>query len=143
MGLITRHGVKEWYPLLAKPPGTPPDILFPIVWTILYIFMAIALALLWSSNTQNKKAAYLFFGLQLFLNFIWSWLFFYMQTPALALIDIILLWLLIAFTIKLIWRHTELGSYLLIPYFIWVTYAVYLNLFIWAYLQFDSPSAER
>lgn len=132
-GLITRHGVKEWYPHLIKPPGTPLDIVFPIIWTILYIFMAIALTLLWTSNTMGKRKAFLFFYIQLSLNFIWSWLFFYLQSPGVALIDIVLLWLSISLTINYFWNHTRLGSYLLLPYLAWVTYAFYLNLFIWIY----------
>ncbi len=133
-GLITQHGVKNWYPHLIKPYGTPPDITFPIVWTILYIFMGISLALLWASSSRTgKKKAFLFFGIQLFLNFNWSWLFFYLQNPGLALIDIVSLWLSIALTISYFWDRTKLGSFLLIPYLVWVTYAFYLNLFIWIY----------
>lgn len=132
-GLVTQHGVKEWYPHLIKPYGTPPDIVFPIVWSILYTFMAIALALLWTSHTSGKKLAFLFFIIQLFLNFIWSWLFFYLQKPGLALLDIVLLWFTILMTIRFFWAHTRYGSYLLMPYLFWVTYAFYLNLFIWIY----------
>lgn len=132
-GLVTQHGVKTWYPHLIKPYGTPPDITFPIVWTILYVFMAIALTLLWTSNTKGKKAAFLLFIIQLFLNFIWSWLFFHLQEPGLALLDIVLLWFTILLTIKYFWTHTRYGSYLLMPYLAWVTYAFYLNVFIWIY----------
>jgi len=132
-GLITRHGVKAWYPHLIKAHGTPPDIIFPVVWSILYVLMAVALALLWTSKTSGKKIAFLFFFIQLFLNFIWSWLFFYKQMPGWALVDIVLLWLFIALTIRYFWQHTRYGSYLLLPYLAWVTYAFYLNLFIWIY----------
>jgi tryptophan-rich sensory protein len=130
-GLLTQNGVKNWYPHLIKPQGTPPDIVFPIVWTVLYILMAISLTLLWTSRTAQKKGAFWLFGIQLFLNFIWSWLFFYLQRPGFALIDIILLWIAILLTIICFWRHTRYGSYLLLPYLAWVTYAFYLNLFIW------------
>lgn len=132
-GLVTEHGVKNWYPHLLKPYGTPPDIVFPIVWTILYTLMAIALTLLLISPTAKKKIAYTLFGVQLFLNFIWSWLFFYLQRPDLALIDIVFLWFFICLTICFFWRHTRLGSLLLLPYLFWVTYAVYLNVYIWIY----------
>ncbi|MBA2368294.1 MAG: tryptophan-rich sensory protein [Candidatus Protochlamydia sp.] len=131
-GLITQYGVKKWYPHLIKPYGTPPDITFPIVWTILYISMAISLALLWDSNrnAKSKGKAFLFFGVQLGLNFIWSWLFFYLQRPGLALLDIICLWTTLLLTIIYLWEQTRLGSLLLFPYLLWVTYAAYLNLFI-------------
>jgi benzodiazapine receptor len=132
-GLVTQHGVKEWYPHLIKPYGTPVDVVFPIVWSILYIAMAIALALLWTSHTTGKKVAFLFFTTQLILNFIWSWLFFYLQEPGLALVDVVLLWFSILLTISFFWPHTRYGSYLLLPYLVWVTYAFYLNLFIWIY----------
>ncbi len=132
-GLLTREGVKEWYPHLIKPYGTPPDIVFPIMWTILYILMAISLTLLWISNTIEKKVAFLLFGIQLLLNFMWSWLFFYLQSPTIALVDIILLWFFVFLTICAFWRHTRYGSCLLLPYLIWITYAFYLNLCIWIY----------
>jgi len=132
-GLLTQHGVKEWYPHLIKPYGTPADIVFPIVWSILYLFMAIALTLLWVSETTGKRAAFLFFTVQLFFNFIWSSVFFYLQEPGFALIDIVLLWISILLTIRFFWPHTQIGTYLLIPYLIWVSYAFYLNLFIWIY----------
>lgn len=132
-GFQTQTGVRDWYPHLTKPLGTPPDFVFPIVWTILYILMAISLTLLWTSRTVQKQTAFLFFGIQLFLNFIWSWIFFYLQRPGAALIDIVLLWIAISLTIYHFWRHTRYGSYLLLPYLAWVTYALYLNLFIWIY----------
>lgn len=132
-GLLTRYGVKNWYPHLIKPSGTPPDIVFPIAWTILYTLMAISLTLLWISNTTQKNRAFLLFYIQLFLNFSWSWLFFYLQLPGIALIDIIFLWISIFLTIYYFRRHTRIGSYLLIPYLAWVTYACYLNLYIWIY----------
>lgn len=130
-GWVTEQGIQEWYPSLIKPSGTPPNIVFPIVWTILYIFMAIALTLLWVSKTTKKKTAVLLFGIQLLLNFSWSWLFFYLEQVGLALVDITLLWICIFLTVSCFWKHTRYGSYLLLPYLAWVSYALYLNLFIW------------
>lgn len=132
-GWVTEQGIKEWYPSLIKASGTPPNIVFPIVWTILYIFMAIALTLLWVSKTTKKKTAVLLFGIQLLLNFSWSWLFFYLEQVGLALVDITLLWICIFLTVICFWKHTRYGSYLLLPYLAWVSYALYLNLFIWMY----------
>lgn len=132
-GLLTEYGVKEWYPHLIKPHGTPPDIVFPVVWTILYITMGVSLALLWSSPHLDKKKSFFLFFLQLFLNFIWSGIFFSLQSPGLALIDLVLLWFTLILTIGAFWHHTRLGSILLVPYFCWVSYAFYLNLFIWLY----------
>jgi tryptophan-rich sensory protein len=132
-GLLTQYGIQEWYPNLIKPYATPPNIAFPIVWTLLYVFMATALFLFWISKTTNKKKAFVVFMIQLLLNFSWSWLFFYLQQPGLALFDSILLWFFIFLTIRCFWRHTRYGSYLLIPYLVWVTYALYLNAFIWIF----------
>ncbi len=132
-GWVTEQGIQEWYPSLLKPRGTPPNQVFPIVWTILYIFMAIALTLLWVSKTTKKHAAVLLFSIQLLLNFSWSWLFFYLEQVGLALVDILFLWICILLTIICFWRHTRYGSYLLLPYLVWVSYAFYLNLFIWMY----------
>lgn len=133
MGFLTQTGVKTWYPDLIKPFATPPSILFPLIWTILYILMATSLALLFSSNTKNKSEAYVYFFIQLFLNFLWPVLFFYWQSPALALVDIALLWLFLYASITSFWKHMPLASILLWPYLVWVSYAAYLNLFILVY----------
>ena len=130
-GLLTGHGIKHWYPHLIKPAATPPDYLFPIVWIVLYTMMAAALTLLWVSKSAKKQRSFVYFGIQLFLNFIWSFLFFYLENPAIALVDIVLLWIFIVLTICSFWRHTHWGSYLLLPYLVWVSYAVFLNYSIW------------
>ena len=130
-GIATENGVRKWYPALVKPSGTPPNWVFPLVWTFLYTMIAIAWWLVWIAPSKNKTYTYWIFGIQLFLNFLWSWLFFYLESPKTALIDITLLWITIALTIHAFWRHSKLASYLLVPYFIWVGYAARLNFFIW------------
>lgn len=130
-GFLTETSVQAWYPSLIKPAWTPPNVVFPIAWTILYICMAVAATLVWASKTGQKAPAFIAFGVQLFLNFIWSFLFFYLENPLLALVDIILLWLAVLITIGIFWRHSRAAAYLLIPYLIWVSYAFCLNLFIW------------
>lgn len=130
-GWLTQAGKQNWYAELIKAPGTPPSFVFPIVWTILYILMGIALGLVWISENGNKQRALLYFFLQLVLNFAWSWIFFYFHQIGLALIDIALLWLFIVMTIRAFWSHTRWGSWLLVPYFLWVSYAFYLNLSIY------------
>jgi len=130
-GIVTRQGIADWYSHLNQPPGTPPNIVFPIVWTILYTLMGIALALLWSSNSSNKQLSFGLFALQLILNFNWSWIFFGLKNSGLALIDLMLLWVAVCGTIFALKKHTALGAWLLLPYLIWTTYALYLNLFVW------------
>lgn len=132
-GIVTENGLKNWYPSLIKAPGTPPSITFPIVWSILYIMMALSLTLFWNKSTSFKKKGILFFAIQLLLNFNWSWLFFYLQKPILGLIDIIFLWVFIFLTIREFSKKIPLSGYLLLPYLLWVSYAFYLNLFIFLY----------
>lgn len=129
-GLVTRQGIQDWYHHLVLPIGNPPDIVFPIVWTVLYILMAISLTLVWSSDNPNKTTPFIFFFAQLILNFSWSWLFFGMRNPGVALIDAALLWLCILGTIISFRRHSRLAAYLLLFYLGWVSYALYLNLSI-------------
>lgn len=132
-GLPTEYSVATWYPTLVKPSWTPPNFAFPIAWTILYLLMAVSLWLVWTSPTADKKAAYTAFAIQLFLNFIWSWLFFYLENPILGLMDCTALWIAIVITIACFWRHSRLAGSLLIPYLVWVSYAWCLNLFIWTH----------
>ena len=132
-GLITEESVRTWYPTLVKPAWTPPNFVFPIAWTILYALMGIAVWLVWESPTSHKNTAFSFFGIQLFLNFIWSYLFFYLYNPGLALLDILLMWIAIVVTIWAFWRHSKIASLLLVPYLVWVSYAFTLNWFIWSH----------
>ncbi|MGZ3633355.1 MAG: TspO/MBR family protein [Parachlamydiaceae bacterium] len=130
-GLITRQGICDWYHHLNKPIGTPPEFVFPIVWTLLYILMAIAVTFVWSSESSNKRVAIFFFILQLALNFSWSFIFFGLRSPGLAIIDLFLLWNAILGTLFTFKEHSSIGCFLLLPYFAWVSYAIYLNVFIW------------
>lgn len=128
-GMITAGPVKSWYPALTKPPLTPPDIAFPIVWTLLYAMMAIAAWLVW--RRAGWTSAHFIFGIQLLLNLVWSALFFGLQNPALALIEIVALWLAIAGTIVAFRPHHRIATLLMLPYLAWVSFAVYLNSAIW------------
>jgi translocator protein len=93
--------------------------------------MAVSFTLIWTSKTKEKVKAYTAFWLQLLFNFSWSWIFFYLRMPGTALIDIALLWTAILATIIAFWRHSQIAASLLIPYLAWVTFAAYLNGFIW------------
>lgn len=130
--VVTHHHLAGWYAEIKKPAWTPPGATIGIVWTILYTMMAVSLWLIWKKKTQSSKSrAYLFFGIQLFLNFIWSLLFFGLESPALALVNIALLLISIGLTIKTFYRIDRFAAYLLIPYLIWVAYASSLNAAIW------------
>lgn len=129
-GLFTKAGLHVWYPTLLKSQLTPPPITFPIVWTFLYLLMGIAFYIILSSSARSRNLALYVFGLQLFFNFMWSFIFFYKQELWLALLDITLLWLFLLGTILLFFRLSKLAAGLLIPYFVWVSFAFYLNFFI-------------
>jgi translocator protein len=126
--LFTASSVSTWYVELIKPSFNPPSWVFGPVWTILYLFMGISLYLVWTS-TFNKKAI-TFFGIQLTLNVIWSILFFGLQQPLFAFIEIIFLWVFILLTIIYFYKINKTASYLLMPYILWVTFAAVLNLAI-------------
>ena len=121
----------EWYRSLNKPSWNPPNWLFGPVWTTLYVMIAIAGWLVWRSDGPRRQAMLSFWGGQLVLNAMWSWLFFGLKRPDLAMIDIVWLWLVIGtFTIGT-WRLKRSASLLFIPYWIWVTFASVLNFAIW------------
>ena len=128
----TKETVSTWYPRLAKPSWTPPDWVFGPVWFCLYIMIAISGWMIYKSkNSPKRTSALIFYGAQLALNFIWSFLFFSLQSPLLGLIDIILLCLLITLTIIKAWPVSPRASLLLIPYLVWVIYAMSINAGIW------------
>ena len=130
-GFFTASSVNGWYTTLVKPSFNPPNWLFAPVWTSLYIMMGIAFFLVWKSNVPVKEKAYLFFGLQLILNFFWSILFFSMHALGVALIEIILMWVCILLTIVSFYPISKPAAYLLIPYLLWVSFASVLNFSIW------------
>ena len=122
----------EWYVNLTKPALTPPGWLFPIVWTALYLMMGGAMFLvLISAQKQRLLPAITVFILQLVLNGLWSWLFFGLHRPDLALIEISLLWFLILISMILFWRIRPLAGWLLLPYLLWVGFAAWLNFWLW------------
>lgn len=122
---FTVSSIPTWYATLNKPFFSPPNWIFGPVWTILYILMGYSLYLVWV-----KRVVPTVFWIQLFLNFIWSIIFFGMQNPTLALLNIIVLWTAIFLTIKSFHRINKLAGQMLIPYLLWVTFASLLNLSI-------------
>ncbi|MFW0738320.1 TspO/MBR family protein [Flavobacterium sp. T12S277] len=132
--VVTRPSVETWYPTLIKPVFNPPNWIFMPVWTLLYILMAVAAGLVWDKIKEQKetvKIALGFFLIQLTLNAIWSYLFFELKNPMLALIEIVLLWLMIYETHLKFIKINKIAGYLLIPYMAWVAFAGVLNASIW------------
>jgi translocator protein len=129
---LTARGVKEWYPHLRKPPGTPPGSVFGPVWTVLYVVMAVSAWLVWRDyGWRGGGSALLLFSGQLALNMAWSGIFFGARLAGVAFAEIVILWLAIVFNIVVFHWLKPIAAILLVPYLIWVTYACYLNLGIW------------
>lgn len=127
--LATAPKIPTWYAGLAKPGWTPPDAVFPIAWTTLYVLMAVALWRLWQLHAPSpeRRTALVLWFVQLALNAIWSPVFFGMEAPAAALVVVIALWLAIASTIRASARIDRMAAWLLAPYLAWVSYATALN----------------
>jgi len=127
--IFTSPAISTWYAILQKPSFNPPNWIFAPVWTILFLLMGISLYLIWSKGWADKrvKIALFIFGIQLVLNILWSFLFFGLQSPLYAFIEIIILWLAILLTIISFYRISKPAAYLLLPYILWVSFASILN----------------
>ena len=131
--VFTTPAIPTWYATLLKPSFAPPNWVFFPVWTALFIMMGISLFLVWQKGWDNNKvkfAIYLFAG-QLVLNAMWSFAFFGLRSPLLGLIEIIFLWITILATILSFMKLSRTAAYLLIPYFLWVSFASIVNFWIW------------
>jgi benzodiazapine receptor len=133
-GMVTRESITTWYPKLVKPFFNPPNWVFAPVWTVLYIMMGIAGGLVWNkieTDEKTVKTAFKFFMIQLALNAAWSFIFFYLHNPFLALIEIVLLWLMIFETYNQFKKIDSKAGMLLLPYLAWVSFAAFLNASVW------------
>lgn len=119
------------YSAINRPKFSPPPELFPIVWSILFVLMGIAAALVWCSNGRKLDSSLLFYGAQLVFNFCWSLIFFNFREYFAAFIWLIVLLVLIAVTMLKFFRINKLAGWLLVPYFSWVCFAGYLNFMVW------------
>jgi benzodiazapine receptor len=130
----SQYGVDTWYPGLTRPIWNPPDWVFPPMWTLLYITIAVAGWLFWTDAPSHERVfPMILWATQLFFNAIWSWIFFFFQSPYYALWDIAILWMLILLTIVSFWSIQRWASIILVPYFGWVTFAGVLNFWIYSY----------
>lgn len=122
----------EWYDALNKPTWNPPGWLFGPVWTILYTMMGVAAWLIWKEfGFKNARFVLIVFLIQLFLNGLWSQLFFGMQELGWAFVEIIILLSAIIFTAYLFFQKNRISGWLMIPYIAWVSFATVLNATIW------------
>jgi translocator protein len=126
-----QFGSGPWYSALQKPSWTPPNWLFAPVWTALYAAIALAGWSVWRSKAVSVTKPILLWLLQLILNGLWSWLFFGLRRPDLALIDIVLLLVSICWFIASANKISRLAAWLFVPYALWVGFASALNFSIW------------
>jgi translocator protein len=129
-GVVTRPEIAVWYAGLVKPSWTPPPVVFPIAWTLLYALMAVSFWRLWNSQTRIREGtqAMTLFLIQLALNALWSPVFFGFHGTRTALVVIMALLVAIAATIRAAFRVDRLAAWLLVPYLLWVAYATTINI---------------
>jgi tryptophan-rich sensory protein len=126
--LLTRSGM-EGFDTVQTPPLSPPSLLFPIVWTILFILMGVASYLVLTSDKLRTNALYAY-AIQLLLNFVWPILFFNVKNYIAAFLWLILLWVAVLVTTVRFFRIRRGAGILMLPYLAWITFAAYLNLSI-------------
>lgn len=125
---VTTPNLDPWYSRLDKPGFTPPGWTFGPVWTALYASMAVAAWLVWrAAGLWRARGAFVLFAAQLVLNGMWSVIFFGLRAPALALVEITVLWLAILATVIAFWRHSRWAGITLLPYLAWVSFAMAIN----------------
>lgn len=131
-GWLTRDATKFYQTVIRQPPLSPPALVFPIVWTILFTLMGLGAARIYLTPASNARSrALLLFFLQLTFNFFWSILFFNFQLFGFSLLWLLALWVLILLMILAFRQVDPLAAALQIPYLLWVTFAAYLNLGVW------------
>ena len=126
---VTADSVRGWDLTLNRPPGVPPNALFPIVWTTLYVMMGCAAWLAWRQPAH--RTALRLWGWQLLANALWSPVFFGLHSPALGVVVLAIMLPLIGFTIRALWRLDRRAGLLMLPYLLWSLYATYLNVGFW------------
>jgi len=142
--VFTTPSIAGWYSGIVKPALNPPAWVFGPVWTTLFALMGIAAFLVWKKGLDRRdvnphtkgfgvgvKIALILFGIQLVLNTLWSIIFFGLHSPGGALVEIVFLWLAILATIIAFAKISKPAAWLLSPYILWVSFAMYLNYSIW------------
>ena len=137
VGLIASYlqnaSIASWYPILEKSPLTPPSLVFPIVWSILYVLMGISIGLILIGNHPKRTPIVLIFAIQLMLNFLWSFTFFYLQSPLAGLIDILLLDIVVIVYVFKSFSVNRASAWLCVPYLAWLALATHLNWYAWQF----------
>lgn len=124
------NAIISWYPRLIKSSLTPPNAIFPIAWSIIYLCMGFSIGLIWDKPTYTRRPLALLFSWQLILNFTWSIMFFALKSPILGLLNIVVLDILVYLYTKHVYRINKISARLFYPYIIWLIFATYLNAYI-------------
>ena len=130
-GFLTNADVKEFMVTAKQPIFSPPGWIFPVVWTILYALMGFSAYIIENTSSPRKSRALTVYYIQLFFNFVWSFIFFSANNYLFAFVWIIILWILIIATILEFKMIKNRAAYILIPYLIWVTFAAVLNISVY------------
>lgn len=131
-GYFTSKNIPGWYETLEFPSFRPPNAVFAPVWTVLYILMGIGCYLVWiKPDSPDRSNALWMYGMQLFVNGSWSFVFFYFKQIHFAVIVITILWILILFMIGRFKKINPVAAYIQLPYLLWVSFATILNIAIW------------
>jgi translocator protein len=132
IGAVASANAGDFYAELTRPEWAPPAWLFGPVWTVVYALMGVSAWLVWRTcGFARSGHAYVVFVTQLSANALWSWVFFNWHQGAMAFVEIMILWGLIAATIVAFWRLHMTAALLLLPYLAWVTFAAVLNFSLW------------
>ena len=126
-GRFTAMGIGPWYDGLAKPSWTPPGSVIGAVWTVLYVLIAAASALVWSRAAEPPRTYAAVLLVNLVLNAGWCWLFFGLRRPDLGLAEIVVLWITCLALVVLATRASAAAAAMLVPYAVWVAFAGFLN----------------
>ena len=131
-GFLTRDGAEVYSEMIRQPPLSPPAIVFPSVWSILFLLMGVSAARIYAAPASPDRTRGLrLFAIQLAFNFFWSIIFFNLQNFGFAFLWLVVLWVLILRMIFTFRKTDSLAAWLQVPYFLWVTFAAYLNLGVW------------
>ncbi len=118
------------YPSLVQPVLAPPKILFPIAWTIIYLLMGISY-FLYKREYEDNEFINILYYFQLFVNALWSIIFFLWKARFVAILWSLLLDVLVLFLVYLFFKKKKISAYLNIPYFLWICFATYLTIGIY------------
>ncbi|AIT08837.1 hypothetical protein LO80_01820 [Candidatus Francisella endociliophora] len=126
IGMITADNIPNWFMQLESPFFAPPNWVFAPVWSILYIMIAVSGWLVFKQG-QLKEKAFIVYAIQLGLNFLWSFIFFCWHDINLALLEMSVLWVFLAWNIRIFSQINKTAGYLLMPYLAWISFAWILN----------------